>query len=73
VTLAEATAPRDMTAYAPAPAQPPIAGPYTPAFPPDIDPFLRCPLPPVQATPDSLRQFYRGGQIPQRRILPPTL
>lgn len=31
--------------------------------------FLRCPLPPVAATSDTLRQFYIRGQIPQFRIL----
>jgi len=39
----------------------------------DLDPNLglvtRCPLPPISFTPDSNRQFYRGGQIPQTRIL----
>lgn len=32
---------------------------------------MRCPLPPVQVTPDSLRQFYMGGQVPQMRLLTP--
>lgn len=34
--------------------------------------LLRCPLPPVAITPDSLRQFYRGGTVPQHRILTPV-
>jgi hypothetical protein len=37
---------------------------------PGFNPMLRCPLPPVSATSDSLRQFYRGGQVPQSRLLP---
>ena len=33
---------------------------------------LRCPLPyVVSPSPDSLRQFYGGGSIPQYRITPP--
>ena len=39
---------------------------------PTLNPFLRCPLPPIAVTPDSLRQYYSGGQIPQFRILTPT-
>lgn len=38
-------------------------------FEPTVNPVIRCPLPPVSATPDSLRQFYIGGQIPQARLL----
>lgn len=36
--------------------------------------FLRSPLPPTNANPDSLRQYYRGGQVPQfRSVTPPTI
>jgi hypothetical protein len=45
---------------------PPIVGQ------PTINPFLRCPMPPVAVTPDSLRQYYSGGQIPQFRVLTPS-
>jgi hypothetical protein len=31
---------------------------------------LRCSLPPIIAAPDNMRQFYRGGSIPQSRYLP---
>jgi hypothetical protein len=32
--------------------------------------MIRCPLPPIfQASPDSLRQFYQGGKVPQTRLL----
>lgn len=34
--------------------------------------FLRCPLPPVAVTPDSLRQLYRGGVVPLNRLMTPT-
>src|ERR1022692_3562547 len=33
--------------------------------------FLRCPVPPTNAGPDTLRQFYSGGDIPQRRTFTP--
>lgn len=33
--------------------------------------FIRCPLPPVSVTPDSLRQFYTPG-IPQTRTMTPS-
>jgi hypothetical protein len=39
---------------------------------PTINPFLRCPMPPVGVTPDSLRQYYVRGQVPQFRILTPA-
>lgn len=35
---------------------------------------LRSPSPPINVSPDNLRQYYRGGQAPQYRVLsPPTL
>lgn len=41
----------------------------------DQQPFynamIRCPLPPVSVTPDSLRQFFTGGKVPQVRLLSP--
>lgn len=39
---------------------------------PVLNSMIRCPLPPIQATPDSLRQFYTGSQVPQSRLLPPA-
>jgi hypothetical protein len=63
-----------MTGYSPVTPAVPISGPFTsPIFPPGPNPFLRCPLPPVVVTPDSLRQFYRDGMIPQSRIITPSL
>ena len=39
-----------------------------------VSPILRCPMPILvsASTPDSLRQFRAGGQIPQYRITPPA-
>ncbi len=34
------------------------------------NPFIRCPLPPFNATSDTLRQFNEGGKIPARRVIP---
>ena len=34
------------------------------------NPFIRCPLPPFNATSDTLRQFNEGGKIPTRRVIP---
>lgn len=31
---------------------------------------LRCPLPQITSSPDSLRQFYNGGYVPQTRLIP---
>lgn len=50
--------------------------PQFPAVPdmlqqPGLNAFLRCPMPPITVTPDTLRQFYRGGQVPQARVLTP--
>lgn len=41
-------------------------------FQPVYNPYIRCPLPPISVTPDSLRQYYVGGQVPQFRVLTPT-
>lgn len=41
---------------------------------PGYSPFMRCPLPPIwQASPDSLRQFYTNGVVPQNRIFNPSV
>lgn len=32
--------------------------------------FIRCPLPPFNATVDTLRQFNENGKIPTRRVIP---
>ena len=35
-----------------------------------INPYLRCPLPPINAGPDTLRQFNENSDVPHRRVLP---
>lgn len=37
---------------------------------PDMSPFLKSPLPPVNSGPDNQRQFHYSG-VPQYRIIPP--
>lgn len=32
--------------------------------------FIRCPLPPFNATSDTLRQFNENGKVPARRVIP---
>lgn len=34
------------------------------------NPFIRCPLPPLNVNPDTLRQFDESGKIPARRVIP---
>lgn len=36
----------------------------------NVNPTLRCPLPPFSAGPDSLRQFNENGQTPTFRVIP---
>ena len=42
-----------------------------PPYPADPNPMATSPLPPIQASPDSLRQFYLDGVVPQNRLLTP--
>jgi len=37
---------------------------------PGANPYRRCPLPPFNATPDTLRQFDQLGGVPARRVIP---
>lgn len=64
----------DLSSYepvTPTPSAPGAAGPQD-DMQPGRSSVLRCPLPPVwQASPDSLRQFYLKGQVPQNRFLTP--
>lgn len=79
-TLAEATQPLDPTKYEPEPVSnatnltpPPYVSPDT-TYSIRSNTNLRCPAPPINVSPDNLRQYYRGGQAPQYRVLsPPTL
>lgn len=53
-----------------APVQTPTAHfPPTTPMEPTGSGFTRCPMPPIwSSNPDSLRQFYRSGMVPQIRI-----
>jgi hypothetical protein len=55
----------------------PVETPMTPALPalikntPNSDVFNRCPLPPFNIDPDTLRQFENTGSgVPQMRVIP---
>lgn len=69
-TLAESRRQVDPARYqrmeSPLAAQTPAA-----SLEPVFNPTIRCPLPPLSTTPDTLRQFYRGGIIPENRIFSP--
>jgi hypothetical protein len=41
-----------------------------PGRPQGGNPFIRCPLPPFNATVDTMRQFNEDGKIPTRRVIP---
>lgn len=72
-TIAQATdaaANLDQSVYEPKTPEAPMhfmPSPDPPVITRDI--FLRCPLPPINASSDSLRQYYRPA-IPQTRIIP---
>lgn len=34
------------------------------------NPYIRCPLPPFNATVDTMRQFNEEGKVPTRRVIP---
>lgn len=70
-TLSESQQPRPAN-YSPvtAPSIPPV---FSRSLEPVFNPVLRCPLPPINAGPDNLRQYYRGGDVPQSRIMPPGI
>lgn len=56
--------------YIPVTASPQASLPPISDLQPTLNSMLRCPLPPIfQAAPDSLRQFYQGGKVPQTRLL----
>jgi hypothetical protein len=73
-TVAEAVG-NDLSGYGPM-AQVGVGGVAPPVtdLAPGRSPTVRCPLPPVfQPSPDSLRNFYMKGQVPQTRIFNPSL
>lgn len=71
-TINEATG-VDMSGYTPASSSGLPASSPSNEMQPGFNTMIRCPLPPIfQATPDSLRQFYIDGKVPQNRILSPA-
>lgn len=48
----------------------PEALPKPPGRARGANPFIRCPLPPFNSSPDSLRQFEENGKVPTRRVIP---
>jgi hypothetical protein len=65
----------DMSGYSPVQSTNPINTGSIPSV--DLEPgrnvYLRCPIPPIwSSTPDTLRQFYRSGAVPQIRLFNPT-
>jgi hypothetical protein len=69
-TLKESLA-ADLTGYMPVARPTAFQPPVELELQPRLNTMLRCPIPPVAVTPDSLRQFYQGGVIPQMRVLTP--
>jgi hypothetical protein len=75
-TLSEATE-ANLAGYTPLPT--PVPAAVVPVggsgeLSPVLNTMIRCPLPLYSsATPDSLRQFYTGGVVPQVRFLSPPL
>lgn len=61
----------DLSGYEPVEPKGQKAMPPMVDFQPVYNPYIRCPLPPISVTPDSLRQYYVGGQVPQFRVLTP--
>lgn len=54
-------------------AQTPRTAPASGSMEPTRNSMIRCPLPPLwQGAPDSLRQFYVGGRVPQFRVMTPN-
>lgn len=63
----------DLSGYTPAKASPQASLPPAIGLEPTLNTMIRCPLPPIfQASPDSLRQYYQGGKVPQFRLLSPV-
>lgn len=61
----------DLSGYVPVVKLPNAMPPIDNDLQPRMNPFVRCPIPPVSVSPDSLRQFYLGGKIPQMRLMTP--
>lgn len=69
-TLSEATNPANARNLQPVDFGMADKGPPPEDATPQRNPFLRSPMPSINASPDSLRQFYGNG-IPQFRVMPP--
>lgn len=74
MTINEATSDSHLARFEPV--EPP-SHPFAPVVPlqpspsqPGFNPMMRCPMPQITSSPDSLRQFYIGGVVPQTRIIP---
>ena len=50
------------------PQAPPVA--MTPGSAQGGNAYIRCPLPPFNATVDTMRQFNESGKVPTRRVIP---
>lgn len=48
----------------------PEAPPRVPGRVSGANPFIRCPLPPFNSSPDTLKQFEENGKIPAKRVIP---
>lgn len=70
-SISSRTVPLDREVYHPVAALPSPAPPQE-SLSPSLNTTMRCPLPPIYAATDNLRQFYTGGQTPQYRVLPVT-
>jgi hypothetical protein len=64
------TSPEGYAPEIPKLALPAPVGQTNPSGAAKINPYLRCPLPPINAGPDTLRQFNENSDVPHRRVLP---
>jgi hypothetical protein len=72
--LSQATSPEYAKKFEPVEMTHPVSAPLVPIQPTALQPgpgtFLRCPMPQITSSVDSLRQFYNGGVLPQTRLIP---
>jgi hypothetical protein len=60
----------DLSGYSPVSSPPKSAIPQVIVNYPKANVFIRCPLPPFNSNPDTLRQFETGSDAPQIRVWP---
>jgi hypothetical protein len=62
----------DLSRYGPPqkPERPPVVPQMLTDNKPKANPSIRCPLPPFNSDPDTLRQFETGTTVPQIRVVP---